>query len=242
MKDYKGYTTFNRNDVDASAEPMFFGEPVGVARYDQNRYPIFEKLIDRQHSYFWRPNEVELTTDAKEFQQLEEHEKHIFISNLSYQILLDSVQGRSPNVAFLKIVSLPELETWFETWGFSETIHSRSYTHIVRNLFPDPGPVFDRITRIPEIQTRAAAVTEDYDKLIMLGDLFALAGGFGQHTLNGVTYDCSEYNLKYQLLRTLVSVYCLEAIRFYVSFACSFSFAERGKMESCAKIIKLIAR
>ena len=133
------YTTFNQNKFDATKEPMFFGQNVNVARYDVQRYSIFEQLIEKQLSFFWRPEEVDLSNDRSDFAKLPAHEQHIFLSNLKYQTLLDSVQGRSPNVALLPIVSLPELETWIETWTFSETIHSRSYTHIIRNVMTDPS-------------------------------------------------------------------------------------------------------
>ena len=139
------YSTFSTSNHDATREPMFLGRSVNVARYDKQKYPIFEKLIEKQLSFFWRPEEVDLSTDRKDFMALPEHEQHIFLSNLKYQTLLDSVQGRSPNVAFLPIVSIPELETWFETWAFSETIHSRSYTHIIRNIVTEPSSVFDGI-------------------------------------------------------------------------------------------------
>ena len=128
------YTTFSQTKNDQLLEPMFFGQPVNVARYDQQKYDIFEKLIEKQLSFFWRPEEVDVSRDRIDYQALPEHEKHIFISNLKYQTLLDSIQGRSPNVALLPLISIPELETWVETWAFSETIHSRSYTHIIRNI------------------------------------------------------------------------------------------------------------
>src|SRR5210317_489380 len=157
------YSTFSASSHDATLEPMFFGRSVNVARYDKQKYPIFEKLIEKQLSFFWRPEEVDLSTDRKDFMALPEHEQHIFISNLKYQTLLDSIQGRSPNVAFLPIVSIPELETWLETWSFSETIHSRSYTHIIRNILPDPSVVFDDIVGNSEIIKRAASVSQYYD-------------------------------------------------------------------------------
>ena len=139
------YTTFSQTKNDQLLEPMFFGQPVNVARYDQQKYDIFEKLIEKQLSFFWRPEEVDVSRDRIDYQALPEHEKHIFISNLKYQTLLDSIQGRSPNVALLPLISIPELETWVETWAFSETIHSRSYPHIIRNSVNDPATVFDDI-------------------------------------------------------------------------------------------------
>jgi len=235
------YTTFNRNEFDTFAQPMFFGEQVNVARYDQQKHKIFENLIEKQLSFFWRPEEVDLTNDRKDFLDLPEHEKHIFVSNLKYQTLLDSVQGRSPNVALLPVVSLPELETWIETWSFSETIHSRSYTHIVRNIVPNPAEIFDDITKNEHITKRAESVTKHYDEFIALSNYYIQLGE-GSHTVNGETIDVNLRELKRRMYRMMISVNVLEAIRFYVSFACSFAFAERAKMEGNAKIIKLIAR
>ena len=235
------YSTFNQNDVNALEQPMFFGENVNVSRYDQQKHPMFEKLIEKQLSFFWRPEEVDLTNDRKDFNALPEHEQHIFISNLKYQTLLDSVQGRSPNVAFLPIVSIPELETWIETWAFSETIHSRSYTHIIRNILNDPSIVFDDIVKNQEITKRAANVTQYYDAFIESTNYYTQLG-VGTHTVNGQTIEVSMRDLKKKLFRVVLSVNILEAVRFYVSFACSFAFAERAVMEGNAKVIKLIAR
>ena len=236
------YSTFNRKRFDSMKEPMFFGENVNVARYDQQKHPIFEKLIEKQLSFFWRPEEVELSNDRKDFQNLEPHEQHIFLSNLKYQTLLDSVQGRSPNVALLPIVSLPELETWIETWAFSETIHSRSYTHIIRNIVNDPTKIFDDIIVNEEITRRADSVSKYYDALIEMVGLYNTLG-LGTHRIPGKgDVHVTLPSLKKALYLTIASVNVLEAIRFYVSFACSFAFAERTLMEGNAKIIKLIAR
>jgi len=235
------YTTFNKKDFNALNEPMFFGENVNVSRYDQQKHSVFENLIEKQLSFFWRPEEVDLSSDRKDFQNLPEHEKHIFISNLKYQTLLDSVQGRSPNVAFLPIVSIPELETWIETWSFSETIHSRSYTHIIRNILPDPSVVFNDIVGNSEIIKRAASVSQYYDDLIRMVGYYNLLGE-GTHEINGKKIRVDKRELKKLLYLTVVSVNVLEAVRFYVSFACSFAYAERALMEGNAKVIKLIAR
>ena len=236
------YSTFNRKQFDSMKEPMFFGENVNVARYDQQKHPIFEKLIEKQLSFFWRPEEVDLSTDRKDFQKLAAHEQHIFLSNLKYQTLLDSVQGRSPNVALLPIVSLPELETWIETWSFSETIHSRSYTHIIRNIVNDPTLIFDDIVTNKEITKRADSVSKYYDNLIEMVNLYNTMG-LGTFNIPGKgEVEISMPKLKKALYLTVASVNVLEAVRFYVSFACSFGFAERTLMEGNAKIIKLIAR
>ena len=235
------YSTFSRNHNNQLKEPMFFGQTVNVSRYDQQKYPIFEKLIEKQLSFFWRPEEVDVSKDRLDFQALPEHEKHIFLSNLKYQTLLDSVQGRSPNVALLPIVSIPELETWIETWAFSETIHSRSYTHIIRNVTQSPELIFDDIVSNDKINERADAVTKYYDELIEKVSLYNLYGE-GKHNINGQEIKINLFELKKLLYICVMSVNILEAIRFYVSFACSFAFAERELMEGNAKIIKLIAR
>jgi len=235
------YSVFNGRPVNALAEPMFFGNPVNVARYDEQRYPVFERLIEKQLSFFWRPEEVDVSRDKIDFNNLPDHEQHIFISNLKYQTLLDSIQGRSPNVAFLPLVSLPELETWIETWSFSETVHSRSYTHILRNIVVAPGVIFDDIMVNEEILKRASDIGQYYDELIRLGQLYNLLGE-GSHQIDGKVVNVSLRALKKALYLCMMSVNALEAIRFYVSFACSFAFAERKIMEGNAKIIRLIAR
>ena len=235
------YSIFNQEINDTLKEPMFFGDSVNVARFDQQKFEMFEKLTEKQLSFFWRPEEIDVSKDKIDFGKLLPNEKHIFVSNLQYQILLDSVQGRSPNIAFLPIVSLPELENWVETWAFSETIHSRSYTHIIRAIVNEPGVVFDEIMKTEEIIQRATSVSKHYDKLIKHTQAYLL-NGEGEHQIDGKLITINMYSLKRLLYLTLVSVNILEAIRFYVSFACSFAFAERKVMEGNAKIIKLIAR
>ena len=235
------YSIFSQKPNNALLEPMFFGQPVNVARYDQQKHPIFEQLIEKQLSFFWRPEEVDVSRDRIDYGNLSSHEQHIFISNLKYQTLLDSIQGRSPNVVLLPLVSIPELETWIETWTFSETIHSRSYTHIIRNIVNDPGIVFDDIMQNEHILGRAADIAKYYDDLYYDSQLYNMYGA-GTHTINGKEVTVSLKSLKKQLYLCLMAVNVLEAIRFYVSFACSFAFAERKLMEGNAKIIKLIAR
>ncbi len=235
------YSTFSKTPNNQLLEPMFFGQSVNIARYDQQKYEIFEKLIEKQLSFFWRPEEVDVSQDRLDYSNLPEHEKHIFISNLKYQTLLDSIQGRSPNVALLPIVSIPELETWIETWSFSETIHSRSYTHIIRNIVHEPATVFDDIVTNEYIIRRAEEIAQYYDDLIKATQHYHLFGE-GEHQIAGQTISVSLRELKRKLYRCMMCVNALEAIRFYVSFACSFAFAERELMEGNAKIIKLIAR
>lgn len=224
------YSTFNQNKFDFLTQPMFLGETPNVSRYDQQKHAKFEKLIEKQLAFFWRPEEVNVTRDRIDYLNLPEHEKHIFISNLKYQTLLDSIQGRGPNAVLLPIVSDTTLETWIETWAFSETIHSRSYTHIIRNILADPSIVFDDIMQSPEIIARAEPVTKMYDELYLLNCRKALNLKVDPYTHARSLYLC------------LHNINALEAIRFYVSFACSFAFGERGVMLGNTNIIELIAR
>ncbi|MGY4675686.1 class Ia ribonucleoside-diphosphate reductase subunit beta [Ursidibacter arcticus] len=235
------YTTFSQHKNNQLEEPMFFGQNVNVARYDQQKYEIFEKLIEKQLSFFWRPEEIDVSRDRIDYQGLPEHEKHIFISNLKYQTLLDSIQGRGPNAVLLPICSIPELETWIETWSFSETIHSRSYTHIIRNIVNDPSIIFDDIVENEEIQKRARDISTYYDELVLDAQLYQIFGE-GEFNIDGQKRQVTLYQLKRKLYLCMQSINALEAIRFYVSFACSFAFAERKLMEGNAKIIKFIAR
>jgi len=235
------YTTFNQTANNALLEPMFLGNSVNIARYDQQRFMAFEKLIEKQLSFFWRPEEIDVSKDRADWQSLTDSEKHIFISNLKYQTLLDSMAARSVNAVLLPLVSLPEVETWVETWAFSETIHSRSYTHILRNLFTDPSEVFDDIMVNPAILKRASSIAKYFDAVIITTQLLQSQGP-GNYQVDGNTIEVSERKLKERLFLAICSVNALEAIRFYVSFACSFAFAERELLEGNAKIIKLIAR
>ncbi|WP_210498907.1 class Ia ribonucleoside-diphosphate reductase subunit beta [Vibrio crassostreae] len=235
------FSTFNQTKNDQLKEPMFLGQNVNVARYDQQKHAVFEGLTTKQLSFFWRPEEVDISKDRIDYADLPPHEKHIFISNLKYQTLLDSIQGRSPAVALLPIVSIPELELWIQTWGFSETVHSRSYTHIIRNIINDPSIVFDDIVTNKEIKARATEICHHYDDLIQAVNQYHDLG-LGEHEVNGKKVVVNLYDIKKKLYLCLMSINILEAIKFYVSFACSFAFAEREIMEGNAKIIKLIAR
>ena len=235
-------TVFNKNKVNTKKQPMFFGQPLGVQRYDEYKYPVFDKLTQQQLGYFWRPEEVSLQKDRSDYQTLTPEQKHIITSNLKYQIMLDSVQGRRPGMAFIPYCSLPELEACMEVWGFMEMIHSRSYTYIIKNVYPDPSEVFDTILDDDNVMERASSVTESYDDFINHAheydncQMWNLAKD-GHPT---GTYDRRE--LKKKLFRAVANVNILEGIRFYVSFACSFAFGENKLMEGAAKILSLIAR
>jgi ribonucleoside-diphosphate reductase beta chain len=238
----EGMTVFNSSKVDTKKQPMFFGSPLGVQRYDSYKYPDFDKLTQSQLGYFWRPEEVSLQKDRADYAQLRSEQKHIFTANLKYQILLDSVQGRGPGMAFIPYCSLPELEAAMTVWEFMEMIHSRSYTYIIKNVYADPGDIFDTILDDDKIIERAKSVTGAYDDFIRAAQEYS-SGKQWQHQLEGVpSAKDTLYELKRKLYRAIANVNILEGIRFYVSFACSFAFGELKLMEGSAKIISLIAR
>jgi len=221
---------------------MFFGKPLGVQRYDSYKYPVFEKLTTQQLGYFWRPEEVSLQKDRADYQLLRPEQKHIYTSNLKYQIMLDSIQGRGPGMAFIPYCSLPELEACMEVWGFMEMIHSRSYTYIIKNIYPDPSDIFDHIITDDRILERAKSVTESYDDFINSAQTWGNGNMWKEDFRNSPSSKWEIKDVKRKLFRAVANVNILEGIRFYVSFACSFAFGELKLMEGSAKIISLIAR
>ena len=240
--DLKGMTVFNTEEVNTKKQPMFFGAPLGVQRYDNFKYPAFENLTKQQLGYFWRPEEVSLQKDRGDYQTLRPEQKHIYTSNLKYQIMLDSVQGRAPGMAFLPYCSLPELEACMEAWSFMEMIHSRSYTYVIKNVYADPSEVFDTIIKDDRILSRAASVTESYDTFINYAQEYGQSSAWKDEMRNHPNSEWTIKDLKRHLYRAVANVNILEGIRFYVSFACSFAFGELKLMEGSAKIISLIAR
>ena len=237
----KGMTVFNKEHVDTKTQPMFFGKPLGVQRYDSYKYPVFDKLTTQMLGYFWRPEEVSLQKDRGDYQSLRPEQKHIFSSNLKYQILLDSVQGRGPGMAFAPYCALPELEGAMNVWQFMEMIHSRSYTYIIKNVYPNPSEVFDTILDDEKILSRAKSVTAAYDDFINAAQEYGQSNWW-RPDWSSENASREEKELKRKLYLAVSNVNILEGIRFYVSFACSFAFGELKLMEGSAKIISLIAR
>ena len=247
-------TVFNTNPVDVLKEPMFFGSGLGIARYDIQRHKVFEDLTEKQLSFFWRPEEVNLMMDAAQFNKLPQYQQDIFTNNLKYQSLLDSIQGRAPSAVLMSLISDPSLDTWVATWTFSETIHSRSYTHIMRNLYTDPSKVFDEIVLDEAIMKRAESIGRYYDDVLTKTRYWenAKADIEYQKEINAdedVIEDAIEHETywKRELMKSLYLclhvINALEAIRFYVSFACTFNFHKNMEiMEGNAKIMKFIAR
>ena len=237
-----GMTVFNTEQVNTKKQPMFFGKPLGVQRYDSYKYPVFDKLTTQQLGYFWRPEEVSLQKDRGDYQSLRPEQKHIYTSNLKYQIMLDSIQGRGPGMAFIPYCSLPELEACMEVWGFMEMIHSKSYTYIIKNVYSDPAEVFDKIVTDDRILERASSVTGAYDDFIRSAQQWGTGSMWQDDFRGSPSAEWEMKDVKRKLYRAIANVNILEGIRFYVSFACSFAFGELKLMEGSAKIISLIAR
>ena len=235
-------TVFNTEKVDTKKQPMFFGKPLGVQRYDSYKYPAFENLTKSQLGYFWRPEEVSLQKDRGDYQSLRPEQKHIFTSNLKYQVMLDSVQGRAPGMAFAPYCSLPELEACMNVWQMMEMIHSRSYTYIMKNVYSNPSEVFDTILEDERILERASNVTGAYDAFVNEAHQWDQSNHWREDWKEGYNSTFERKELKRKLYRAVANVNILEGIRFYVSFACSFAFGELKLMEGSAKIISLIAR
>ena len=234
-------TVFNTQQVDVLNEPMFFGSGLGLARYDIQRHKVFEELIEKSLSFFWRPEEVNLMLDSAQFNKLPQFQQDIFTNNLKYQSLLDSIQGRAPSAVLMALISDPSLDTWVATWTFSETIHSRSYTHIMRNLYTDPSKVFDEIVLDEAIMKRAESIGKYYDDVLVKTRLYQNALEEYHEFSEGVKQ--AKYELMRSLYLCLHIINALEAIRFYVSFACTFNFHKNMEiMEGNAKIMKFIAR
>ena len=242
MKTIEGMTVFNAIKTDTNKQPMFFGKPLGVQRYDNFKYPTFDRLTQQQLGYFWRPEEVSLQKDRADYQTLRPEQKHIFTSNLKYQILLDSVQGRGPGLAFIPYCSLPELEACMTIWETMEMIHSRSYTYIIKNVYPDPSEVFDTILDDDKIIARAESVTKAYDEFINIANEYGQSNMWKDGWRDHINAEWTRKDLKRHLYRSIINVNILEGIRFYVSFACTFAFGELKLMEGSSKIISLIAR
>ncbi len=238
----EGMTVFNRDPVDAKKQPMFFGAPLGIQRYDEYRYPVFEKLTQQMLGYFWRPEEVSLQKDRADYETLRPEQKHIYTSNLKYQIMLDSVQGRAPGIALAPYCSIPELEGAMNIWQTMEMIHSRSYTYIIKNIYPDPSEVFDTIIDDENILERAASVTAAYDDFLNSAQEWGNGNWWKEGWKDTPQHQQEIKEVKRKLYRAVANVNILEGIRFYVSFACSFAFGELKMMEGSAKIVSLIAR
>jgi len=200
-----------------------------IARYDQIKYPRIERMLRSQIGFYWVPEEIDLTQDRNDFRRLSESDQHIFTSNLYRQIVLDTEQSKSPSTAFLPLATLPEVEAFIEAWSFFESIHNRSYSHIIRNIYSNPSEVFDKVLDIDEVVDCAESISYYYNEL-------------ERHNVEWARTGIVTYEHKKAIWRALVAVNALEGLRFYVSFACSWNFAQLKKMMGNANIIRLICR
>ena len=227
---------YNLNNKKPQTECKIFlddnNDGVTVLRFDQAKYPRIQQFREIQESFFWRPMEFDITRDAKDFKHLTPAEQHIFESNLFFQIMLDSVNTRAPEKLFGALTTQSNVEAFCSVWSYFESIHSFSYSWIIRNVYPNPSEVFDRMESIKEIQDRAKDVVKYYDHLGNYSDYVAVHGYDAEHT---------KYEHKKRIWLALMAVNILEGLRFYVSFACSWAFAEQNKMNGNASIIKQIA-
>lgn len=238
-------TIFNLDKTNLLTEPMFFGNPLNIQRFDEQKYFVFESLFEKQLSFFWRPEEIDISKDIAQYQhQLTPKQKHIFISNISYQILMDSVNSRAPSIAFLPFVTIPELEQNFIIWSMMELIHSRSYTHIIKAIEPNPDYIFDNILTNANIIERGKFISKYYDDFIEYSTYYRMFG-YGTFTINNdkiIKIDAKTLYKK--LYMALISVYILEGVRFYQSFVCSFAFPNQkpSLMVGTSNILALISR
>jgi len=214
-------TVLNENITDPLKQPLFLGEHLGLQRYDLLKYPIFDELYLKQDEFHWRPEEVSLIKDKNDYQELTEAEKFVFDSNIKFQTLGDSMLSRSI-LSLREFVTNSELEACMTKWADFEIIHSRSYSWVFRNLFAKPQEFFDSIYADKEIMRRKELIKNSYDSLLGI--------------------DEKTEDLRDKIYKAIISTNVMEGLVFYVSFACSFYFGYRGKMEGNAKIIKLIQR
>jgi ribonucleoside-diphosphate reductase beta chain len=220
-----------RNRTDYLSRKMFLDPagPVTIQRFEEVKYNKIVKFEQEARGFFWVPEEINLTKDSADFKDASETVRHIFTSNLLRQTALDSLQGRGPSQIFTPVVSLPELEALVYNWTFFETnIHSRSYSHIIRNIYNVPKEVFNTIHDTQEIVDMASSVGKYYDKL---------------HEINcqkEVGKSVDEQDHVQAIYLALHASYALEAFRFMVSFATSLAMVENKIFIGNGNIISLI--
>ena len=213
-------SVLNLKNIDYTKQPLFFGEDLNLQRYDRFKYPVFFELFKKQEEFFWWPHEIALQKDRNDYKELTTEERFVFDQNLRFQTLGDSMLSRSIHT-LKQHVTNPELEICMNTWARFEGIHSYSYSYLLNNVHPDATKFFDSIMEDKEIVSRAELIRDNYDKIL---------GSDEKKDKKEQIYDC------------VLSTNVMEGLVFYVSFACSFYFGYRGKMEGNAKIIKFIQR
>lgn len=219
---------------------QMFCDPAGrvtIQRYEEHAYPTIAKYVDTQKGFFWVPEEITLVKDKIDFKNANEAVRHIFTSNLLRQTALDSIQGRSPVECFFPVCSVPELEALVLWWSAFEQIHSKSYSHIIRNIYNVPSEEFNRIHDTQEIVDMAAHIGVYYDDLYKINCRIALNGGYDK----GVEPVSEEEHIDAVWL-ALNASYALEAIRFIVSFATSLGMVENKIFIGNGNVISLILK
>ena len=203
--------------------------PVTIQRFEEVKYNKLTKFEAEARGFFWVPEEISLTKDANDFKEATDTVRHIFTSNLLRQTALDSLQGRGPTQVFTPVCSIPELESLMYNWGFFETnIHSRSYSHLIRNIYNVPKDAFNTIHDTKEIVDMASSVGNYYDKL---------------HVINcrkELGEEITEKEHIRAIWLALHASYALEAFRFMVSFATSLAMVENRIFIGNGNIISLI--
>ena len=223
------------NKTDYLQRKMFLDPagPVTIQRFEEVKYNKLVKFEQEARGFFWVPEEVNLTKDAQDFKESSETVRHIFTSNLLRQTALDSLQGRGPSQIFTPVVSLPELEALVYNWTFFETnIHSRSYSHIIRNIYNVPKEVFNTIHDTKEIVDMASSVGRYYDKLHAINCMKELS-----EVMQGLVNEEAHIDAIWLALN---ASYALEAFRFMVSFATSLAMVENKIFIGNGNIISLI--
>jgi ribonucleoside-diphosphate reductase beta chain len=203
--------------------------PVTIQRFEEVKYNKIVKFEQEARGFFWVPEEISLTKDANDFKEATDTVRHIFTSNLLRQTALDSLQGRGPTQVFTPVVGIPELESLMFNWGFFETnIHSRSYSHIIRNIYNVPKDVFNTIHDTQEIVDMASSVGDYYDQLHRINCYKEVGGQYSE-----------EAHIR-AIWLALNASYALEAFRFMVSFATSLAMVENRIFIGNGNIISLI--
>lgn len=224
---------------DYTKRQMFLDQAgrVTIQRYEEHAYPTVAKYVDTQKGFFWVPEEITLVKDKIDFKNASDAVKHIFTSNLLRQTALDSIQGRSPVECFFPVVSVPEAEALVLWWSAFEQIHSKSYSHIIRNIYNVPEVEFNRIHDTKEIVEMAAHIGVYYDELYRINAILTIYGGYDKGPL-----PVSEEQHIDAIWLALNASYALEAIRFMVSFATSLGMVENKLFIGNGNVIALILK
>lgn len=217
--------------------PLFMGERMGLHDMVDTTYPQIEDLALLQRSQYWTETEIDLSKDKLQWSSLKSNEQDISILNLSWQSLGDTVAGRAPLLSILPFVTNPELEELLNWWQIFEQIHSRAYQHIIRTVFPDPERVRDAVAQNENAMSRLSVLTTSFEELNLLSAQYTMDSYKGNPYL---THSKREYQLV--IIKALASLYALESIQFFASFACTFGLAELNIMTGVADELRLIAK